>query len=282
VWRINNLPASKLCEAEGYPVSDCYSTEQQIFYHKPSPLCILKPDDPECVLSPPPCCVGKRNLTLSFNIPPGNSFLLPLNQISCHDLSHSMRSGLIKCGNRPPCNVSSGIILGGNISTSTLDQYQDAAYEACSSDRLNYGYLFLYLTGPVAMLPALVLALAHFKESKTLVTYAIFLGTLGVAVVAQGASSMLYLKSGLGWEVGIDCNEKDSSYVSGGKYMDVFYCIDQTIGGLLQINPSYEWMESSMTMYFTGAALAVSSLCIYVTLLVTACARIQPDKENYL
>jgi len=282
VYRVNNLPASKLCEAEGYPGTNCSSTGQDIFQYRPTPICLLKPQEEECPLAPPPCCVGRRNLSSSFNIPPGNSFLLPLNQISCHDLAESMRSGLIKCGTRPPCNVSRGINLGENISSADLDDYKEAAFKACSNDRLDYGYLFLFLTGPVVMLPAIILAIAHFKESKALATYAIFLGTLGVAVVAQGASSMLDLKSGLGWEVGINCNEKSSAYVSGGKYLDTYYCIDQTIGGSPAMNPAYDWLESSMTMYFTGAALSVSSLCIYVTLLVTACARIQPDKENYL
>jgi len=282
VHRVNNLPASKLCAAEGYPGTDCTSPEQEFFGYSPRPICILKPSDANCPLAPPPCCVGTRDLNNSFTIPPGNSFLLPLNQIACTDLALSIRAGIVKCGQRPPCNISSGINLGANISSVDLDELEAAAYDSCYIDRLEYGYLFLFMTGPVVMLPAIILGFAHFKESKALATYAIFLGTLGVAVVAQGASSMLTLKEGLGWEVGINCNQKDPAYVSAGKYLGAFYCIDQTIGGVAGMNPAYEWLENSMTMYFTGAALSVSSLCIYVTLLVTACARIQPDKENYL
>jgi len=281
VHKVNNLPASALCEAEGYPETDCSSTEQDLFYYRPNPLCLLAPASFNCPLAPPPCCVGTRNLSNSWNIPPGNSFLLPLNEIACRDLAISIRTGIIKCGARPPCNASAGINLGANISNSDLNALEDTAFDVCAADRLEYGYLFLFMTGPVVMLPAIILGFAHFKEIKALATYAIFLGTLGVAVVAQGASSMLNLKEGLGWEVGINCNEKDQSYVSDGKYLG-FYCIDQTIGGNPGMNPAYNWLETAMTMYFTGAALSVSSLCIYVTLLVTACARIQPDKENYL
>jgi len=282
VYSVDNLPASVLCEAAGYNETDCSSTDQPLFtVPLIPPICLKYPTSPDCYQLPPPCCVGKPDTDNSWAIPPGDNSLLPLNQVACDQLATSMRAAAKKCGRRPPCNGTIGD-AGENITDAALDDYYDLSLEFCVKARMEVAYFFLYMTGPMVVIPVIILAYAHCRQSKGVGTIGIFLGTVAIAVIVQGVNCMLDLRNTLGWQVATTCNDRDQTYVTGGKYLGELYCIDQKINGDVGMNPNYVRLSSSMLLYFTGAVLCFVCLLLYIVLLFTACGRIQPDKDNHI
>jgi len=105
-------------------------------------------------------------------------------------------------------------------------------------------------------------------ETNTLGKFGIFAGTVSASVLLEGMNIFLYLQRNLGWEGAIKCNNVSKEYVSHGLFLGTFPCIDRTIGGDDRVNPGYTWIQTSIIMYFLGAALGVTIVAIQVALLL--------------
>jgi len=263
IAEINAIPAWRICAQQGYPSTDCDSLNQSIYTFYPNPKCLIAAS-PSCLNSPPPCCVAPENITNSWNVPLGYSFL-SLNQASCRDFARSTRTGIYRCGTAPPCQTS--VPLGANISSSVLDDVEATAYQQCTSERLRSGFFFMYLTGPLVLVVVIILGVAARGESQSLVRLGLFGGTAVIASGLEGIRILLLLKNTVSIDGSVKCNGLESAYVSNGTFLGTFHCVDQTVGGEHKQDPAYSWIEYNSVLYYVGCGLALPSIIVLVTAL---------------
>mmetsp|Transcript_11323 Transcript_11323/g.39444 ORF Transcript_11323/g.39444 Transcript_11323/m.39444 type:complete len:324 (-) Transcript_11323:51-1022(-) len=255
--RLGSLPAATVCTTQGYAASDCTSPNQTIFSNK----------------FDPPCCLGARNESEAWGGWQKEMFdelAIELDHVSCDDIAASLRAGLPKTRPLPP---------GQTYEVAVLDQYEDIAKDACIKSRVESGYYFLELSGPLVLVAALAAVAVVLRESQAGVTAAGVLLAASVAACSVAIHILLHMRATqFGYERRILCSSLPQRYVVGGVYLGTFVCADVTVGGEMKLSPTYAYLNEAMAIFIAGAVFGVVALVVLAVLVGGVAAR--PSKRR--